>query len=84
MSEVPAATKFHATVDGQEVLDLESFCADPMMQRYEFNFKLPASLAPGPHEVRIRMGKREFAPLGIEVALVGAQALPACPSREAE
>lgn len=67
MSEVARSHEFQATVSGHEVLDLESFCTDPLMQRYEYNFKLPATLAPGPHELRIRMGKREFAPLGIEV-----------------
>jgi SAM-dependent methyltransferase len=68
MSEVAHSHEFRATVAGQEALDVESFCTDPLMQRYEFNFRLPASVGTGRHELRIRMGKREFAPLAIEVA----------------
>jgi hypothetical protein len=68
MSEVERSHEFRAMVAGEDALDVESFCTDPLMQRYEFNFKLPASVGAGRHELRIRMGKREFAPLAIEVA----------------
>jgi len=68
MSEVARSHEFYATVAGQDVLDVESFCTDPVMQRYEFNFKLPLTVGPGRHELKIRMGKREFAPRPIEVA----------------
>jgi hypothetical protein len=68
MHEVSDAAQFRATVEGQDVLEIESFCADPISQRYEFNFRLPARLAPGPHQVLVSLGKREFAPLEIEVA----------------
>ena len=68
MQEVGDAAQFHATVEGQEVLEIESFCADPISQRYEFNFRLPARIAPGPHQVLVTLGKRNFAPLEIEVA----------------
>src|SRR5450759_3215629 len=68
MHEVSAGTQFHATIEGQDVLEIESFCADPVSQRYEFNFRLPAGVVPGPHEVLVTLGKRKFAPLEIEVA----------------
>jgi hypothetical protein len=68
MHEVSDAAQFRATIDGLDVLEIESFCADPVSQRYEFNFRLPAQVAPGPHEVLVSLGKRKFAPLGIEVA----------------
>ena len=60
--------QFGATLEGQNVLDIESFCADPISQRYEFNFRLPARVAQGPHQILVTMGKRKFAPLDIEVA----------------
>ena len=60
--------QFHATIDGRDALEIESFCADPISQRYEFNFKLPESISKGPHEVLVSLGKRKFAPLTIEVA----------------
>jgi SAM-dependent methyltransferase len=68
MHEVADAAPFRATIEGLDVLEIESFCADPVSQRYEFNFRLPAGIAPGPHEVLVSLGKRKLAPLGIEVA----------------
>jgi hypothetical protein len=68
MHEVGDAGQFHATIEGQDVLEIESFCADPVSQRYEFNFRLPARIAKGRREVLVSLGKRKFAPLEIEVA----------------
>jgi SAM-dependent methyltransferase len=68
MHEVSDASQFHATIEGQDALEIESFCADPISQRYEFNFKLPETISKGPHEVLVSLGKRKFAPLEIEVA----------------
>jgi hypothetical protein len=67
MLEVARPEEFRATVDGFDVLDIDSFCADPISQRYEFNFRLPGGIARGSHEVLVTMGKRTFPPLGIEV-----------------
>jgi len=68
MHEVSDASQFNATIGGYAVREIESFCADPITQRYEFNFKLPERLLPGAHEVVVSLGKRTFAPLAIEVA----------------
>jgi SAM-dependent methyltransferase len=68
MHEVADAAPFHARIDGQNAREIESFCADPVTQRYEFNFRLPERMPPGPHEVVVSLGKRTFAPLAIEVA----------------
>jgi SAM-dependent methyltransferase len=68
MNEVADAAPFRAQIDGVDALEIESFCADPVTQRYEFNFKLPARIFPGPHEVTVSLGRRTFAPLAIEVA----------------
>jgi hypothetical protein len=67
MMEVPSAGLFSATVDGLPVRETESFCADPMLRRFEFNFRMPEGVGPGPHLLRLFMGKREFPPMGIEV-----------------
>jgi hypothetical protein len=68
MVEVPSAESFHATVDGLAVRETDSFCADPMLRRYEFNFRLPEGVGPGAHLLRLAMGKRDFPPVTIEVA----------------
>jgi len=67
MIEVRNALTFHATVDGYDAVEIDSFCADPVTLRYEFNFKLPARIVSGKHEVVVRLGKRTFPPLPIEV-----------------
>jgi SAM-dependent methyltransferase len=68
MLEVTQAGQFRATVDGADVPGTESFCTDPIAQRWEFNFHLPEGMGSGSHEVRITLGNRAFAPLEIEVA----------------
>ncbi len=67
MEDVSHPGDFRVAVDGAGVPDWEPFCTDPVALRYEFNFWLPESLGNGPHEVRIALGKRAFAPVAIQV-----------------
>jgi SAM-dependent methyltransferase len=67
MSDVTEASVFHAKVDDLDALDIDAFCTDPALQRYEFNFRVPEAIRPGPHNVWITIGRRAFAPYGIEV-----------------
>jgi SAM-dependent methyltransferase len=66
--EVAHPGEFRAMVDGLETRETEEFCVDPMLRRYEFNVRLPEGIGRGTHELRIALGRREFAPLAIEVA----------------
>ena len=68
MMEVPDEGLFHATVDGRPVRETDSFCTDPILRRFEFNFRLPEGMGAGAHVLRLAVGKREFPPMGIEVA----------------
>jgi SAM-dependent methyltransferase len=68
MLEVADASKFRAMVGNTEMREIDSFCADPLTQRYEFNFRLPDTIRPGAQEVVVQLGRRKFAPLPIEVA----------------
>lgn len=65
--EVARPEDFRADFDRHPVGDVDSFCVDPLFQRYEFNFPVPARTPPGPHEVRVWLGKRSFAPVTVEV-----------------
>jgi hypothetical protein len=67
MIEVLRPEDFHARVDGRDVRDIDAFCADPLTGRYEFNFRLPDSMAAGPHQLQVTHGKRRYAPAPIEV-----------------
>jgi SAM-dependent methyltransferase len=66
--EAANSSGFRAAVDGVDVPEWRSFCADAAEQRWEFDFPLPASMAAGPHEVRVRLGRRELPAVTIEVA----------------
>ncbi len=67
LEEVAEPDQFSATVGGLPVLDLDSFCTDPLPPRFEVNFKLPDEIGPGSHWLQMRLGSREVAPVGIEV-----------------
>jgi SAM-dependent methyltransferase len=67
MRDVAQPDQFRAEVDGLPVTGVDSFCTDVTKQTYEFNFHLPADIAAGGHHVTIALGRREFAPFGIEV-----------------
>jgi SAM-dependent methyltransferase len=68
MREVTHPEEFRASVSGREAAVPEYFCVDPIVQKFEFNFRLPDGLEKGTHQVRARLGRREFAPVAIEVA----------------
>ena len=68
MEEVAAPELFQATVDSRPILRADAFCTDPASRRFEFNFSLPEGIASGAHQVDVRLGRRKFAPVTIEVA----------------
>jgi hypothetical protein len=67
MFDVARAGEVRAFVDNREMAGLESFCVDPVAQRWEFNIPLPENVTSGRHEVRIALGRRVLAPVFIEV-----------------
>jgi len=68
MVNVEHPEQFAAKVDDAPARDVEWFCADPGIMRYEFNFHIPQTISPGAHNVWLTMGRRAFAPIGIEVS----------------
>ena len=65
--ELERPEEFRVTLDGTRVDELESFCTDPRLPRYEFNFRMPAGTRPGAHALEMRAGRRRFAPITLEV-----------------
>ena len=57
-----------AAIDGRPVEDLEWFSAGGPAGRFEVNFRLPADLSHGVHQIELRQGARSFPPVAIEVA----------------
>lgn len=67
LEEVAHPEEFAAAVDGDPVADPEIFCTDPLPRRYEVNFRLPEKTEVGRHVLELRLGRRKFAPIIIEV-----------------
>jgi hypothetical protein len=65
--ELTAPERLEVHLDGVAIQDLDLFCTDPIKMRFEINFNLPEATAKGPHSVEIRVGSRNFPPVGIEV-----------------
>jgi len=68
MEDLADGAEVTAFVDGRALHDLELFSTDALTGRFEFNFRLPADLAKGPHQLEVRQGTRRFPPIAIEVA----------------
>ncbi|HTS24403.1 MAG TPA: class I SAM-dependent methyltransferase [Bryobacteraceae bacterium] len=67
LEDLPETEIVKAEVDGRPVADLERFSTDAMTGRFEVNFRLPADLARGSHNVHVLHGTRRFPPVAIEV-----------------
>jgi hypothetical protein len=67
IEEVDRIESFVASVDGIPVADIETFRTDPLTERWEVNFRVPAAIAPGGHVLEIRLGRRLLTRMGIEV-----------------
>ena len=68
MEELSDPAELTVRVDQDPVTHLEPFCTDPVAGRYEFNFDLPLGLSSGWHHLYIRVGRRSFPPVPLEVA----------------
>ncbi|MCU1337714.1 MAG: Methyltransferase type 11 [Bryobacterales bacterium] len=67
LEEVARPHEIEASVDGLPVGDLEFLCTDPRPQRFEVNFRLPDEIAPGQHQLEVRIGRRKLAPVTLEI-----------------
>ena len=67
LEDLSDAAAVSASLDGQVVEGLEWFETDALAGRFEFNFRLPAGVAPGSHQLDLCQGARRFPPVAIEV-----------------
>lgn len=70
IEDVARPEEFAATVAGVPVEDTDAFCVDPLPRKYEINFHIPRSIPSGPQVLEMRVGRRRFAPVDIEIAPV--------------
>jgi len=67
LEEVARPHEIEASVGGVPVGDREFLCIDPSPQIFEVNFRLPEEIGPGRHELQVRIGRRQLAPVMLEV-----------------
>jgi hypothetical protein len=67
LAQVARPEELQAAFGGRPLSAVDAFCVDPLFQRYEFNFPVPAGTAAGSYEVSVRLGRRELGPFRIEV-----------------
>jgi ubiquinone/menaquinone biosynthesis C-methylase UbiE len=67
LEEAPSLSEFRATVAGIPVEHFDTFRTDPLAERHEINFSLPAALPAGAALLEVRLGRRTLARVMIEV-----------------
>jgi len=67
LEEADQPERFEALIDGQPVGEREIFCADPRALLYQISFVLPEAIGPGVHHLEMRLGRRRFPPVRLEV-----------------
>jgi ubiquinone/menaquinone biosynthesis C-methylase UbiE len=67
VEEADHPERFSAELSGKQVTGVDIFCADPLPPRYEINFDLPADVAPGANELRMRLGERSLGSVVLNV-----------------
>ena len=67
IEEVLHPEQIVVNIDGKSAVDLEYLCVDPRRQLFEVNFRLPEDLGPGYYQVELRIGRRKFAPITVQV-----------------
>lgn len=65
--ELAAPERLEVRLNGAALPDLDLFCTDPVNQRFEVNFTLPAAVMAGTHDVEVRLGSRVFPAVRINV-----------------
>ena len=67
IEEASNPQELEASIGGVPLRDKDVFCADPRPPRHEINFRLPEGVGQGTHSLSIRLGRRQFAPVGLEI-----------------
>lgn len=67
LEEVEHPERLEAFVAGRPVASREITCVEPRTPTHVLSFPLPGGLAPGTHPLEIRLGRRQFPPVPLEV-----------------
>jgi ubiquinone/menaquinone biosynthesis C-methylase UbiE len=67
VEEAPSLTDFRATIACIPVEHFDTFRTDPLAERHEINFSVPAAVPSGPALLELQLGRRTLARVIIEV-----------------
>ncbi len=67
VEEAPSLSDFRATIAGIAVEHFDTFRTDPLAERHEINFSVPAAVPAGPALLELHLGRRTLARVMIEV-----------------
>jgi hypothetical protein len=70
VEEIDATQNLQLLVNGIAVAELDVFCTDPRLPRWEVNFPLPAEVADGVAEIEMRAGRRRIGVVRVTVESV--------------
>lgn len=67
VEEAEHPESFEAAVGGHAIREREIFCVDPRTPIHQISFPLPDAVGPGKHPLEMRLGRRRFPPVILEV-----------------
>lgn len=67
LEEIEHPEQLEVRLGGQTPEHLEIFCTDPRLPKYEVNFPVPEQVVSGAGKLELRLGKRRFPPVDLEV-----------------
>ena len=67
LEDLPESPSITASIDGTALADVDVFCTDALVGRYEVNVTLPEGVPRGAHMIELLCGSRRLAPTQIEV-----------------
>lgn len=73
--EVREPERLRVTIGGLPARELDLFCTDPRLPRYELNFQLPEGIPNGPAEAALQLGARPLARVMVDVQSTGDSAI---------
>ncbi|MCP5111620.1 MAG: methyltransferase domain-containing protein [bacterium] len=67
LEETERLDELEVKVGGHRVNQVETFCTDPRLPKHEVNFRVPETVTSGTQRLDLRLGKKAFPPVYIEV-----------------
>lgn len=67
LEEIERPDQLEIRLGGRVPEGVETFCTDPRVPKYEINFPVPAQVGPGAQRLDVKLGRRAFPPVYLEV-----------------